>query len=230
MGTAASDSRVLLFYKYLLTLIRRLCWLHHIHHAPCYQQWISDCTTMLWFSLWYVKLFRLEKESYCFHSWCLQSLSDTCRNIHQRRLLSPAHRCHRFCRGLDDKALWTKAKTCERTDYLTSGDKASAPLCWSRSSIIYSMELFSTLPGSVLLQVTPVKPSEQIQVKESFPAVVTHVPPFWHTFTSQESPVNKEIKDYFIYFPGWRLSVNDSSDTICICAYSGLGKPFTCSL
>lgn len=136
-GTAASDFRSLLFYKNLLTLIRRLCCLDHTHHASCYQHWISGyCITRLWFSLQYVKMFRLEKDSYYFHSGYHQSLSDTCTNIPQRRLLSAAHRCHRFCRGLDDKALWTKAKTCGRTN-LTSGDKVNTPLCWSRASIIH---------------------------------------------------------------------------------------------
>lgn len=55
------------------------------------------------------------------------------------------------------------------------------------------MGLLNTLPGSGSSQVSPVKPSAQIQIKESFFVAVTHVPPFLHTFTLQGSPVEEEI-------------------------------------
>lgn len=39
-----------------------------------------------------------------------------------------------------------------------------------------------------------------MQMKESFPVVVTHVPPFWHKFTLQESPVKEEINILLVLF------------------------------
>lgn len=43
----------------------------------------------------------------------------------------------------------------------------------------------SIVPVSVKLQVSPPKPSAQIQMNRSSPTPVTHVPPLWQWFTSQ---------------------------------------------
>lgn len=48
----------------------------------------------------------------------------------------------------------------------------------------------SYLPFSVSLQVGPVKPSAQIQKKGDWSSrFLRQVPPFWHWFTSQKSPI-----------------------------------------
>lgn len=45
--------------------------------------------------------------------------------------------------------------------------------------------ILSAVPVSVRLQVSPPKPSAQIQTNGSSPTPVTHVAPLWQTFTLQ---------------------------------------------
>lgn len=64
-------------------------------------------------------------------------------------------------------------------------------LCWGASSIFHVITILmalivtlAVLPLSVSLQMSPEKPSGQMQMKGAL-ALVTQVPPLLHTFTSQ---------------------------------------------
>lgn len=124
----------------------------------------------------------LQQVTYWSGSALPRSRAGTCRRTRWTRLLAWSERqsctTHRSCRGWDCRVL---RKTQEGKQTVS---KRPMQLFFLGGFLPPESFHFAA-PVSVRLQVSPAKPSVQMQMNGSSPIPVTHVPPLWQTFTWQ---------------------------------------------